>query len=290
MRHLDTDALATFIAVHDFGSFTAAATHLCKTQAAVSISIRRLEERLGHVLIDREKRGIALTSAGDVLMGYARRITKLSDEALHALQNDGPQEQIRIGMPDDYLERFGTPLIREFGAQPRFPRVEIVCDFSAALEMSLSNGGLDLALVTRRETESMSDFLFREQRQWCAAPNSFPEIQRPLPLALFPDACRGRPLILEALSKAQIPWRVAHISSHLSGVLTAVRVAGALTALPASAIPFDLRILGEPEGLPRLQDFNMALVTAAPHRPGVKQVASFLRLLANAPAITSAAA
>jgi len=77
MRHLNSDALATFIAVVDCGGFTAAADALGKTQAAVSIIVQRLEERVGKRLIDRLRRGVSLIVAGEILISYARRLRRL---------------------------------------------------------------------------------------------------------------------------------------------------------------------------------------------------------------------
>ncbi|MGF7190952.1 DNA-binding transcriptional LysR family regulator [Robbsia andropogonis] len=283
MRHLDTDALATFIAVHDLGGFTVAANHLFKTQAAVSLTIRRFEERLGQTLIDRTQRGIVLTKAGETLLTYARRIRKLEDEALRALHNHHVSVPVRVGMPDDYLERFSNQVIRRFGGVSVFPRVEIVCDFSTTLETLLAESALDLAIVTRDEKHTIGDFLFSEPRHWCCANGYFPERQKTIPLALFTEQCRARPLILRDLDAAHVPWHISYTASHLPGVLSAVRLGGALTALPASAVPKDFRVLGADDGLPVLSDIEMALVHARSERAdhvGVQEVAAFIHQVA----------
>jgi DNA-binding transcriptional LysR family regulator len=277
MRYLDTDALATLVAIHDLGSFTAAAQHLCKTQAGVSATIKRFEKKLGRTLIDRAQRGIVLTPAGETLLGYARSIRKLENEALLALRAEETITRVRVGMPDDYLEYFGTPLIRTFSRQSALPRVEIVCDFSTTLEKLVQEGTLDIAIVTRDTNHTNGEFLFRESRRWCSASEGRPELEQILPLALFPEGCRTRPLILRELEASQLRWHVVHVSTHLSGVLSAVRLGGALTALPASAIPADFRILGSADGLPTLADVNMALLVGNPGCRDIQQVSEFIR-------------
>ncbi|WP_429498228.1 LysR substrate-binding domain-containing protein [Robbsia andropogonis] len=207
----------------------------------------------------------------------------MEDEALRALHNHHVSVPVRVGMPDDYLERFSNQVIRRFGGVSVFPRVEIVCDFSTTLETLLAEGALDLAIVTRDEKHTIGDFLFSEPRHWCCANGYFPERQKTIPLALFTEQCRARPLILRDLDAAQVPWHISYTASHLPGVLSAVRLGGALTALPASAVPKDFRVLGADDGLPVLSDIEMALVHARSERAdhvGVQEVAAFIHQVA----------
>ncbi|HVL21867.1 MAG TPA: LysR family transcriptional regulator, partial [Amaricoccus sp.] len=80
-RHLDLTALRSFTAVADSGGVTRAATQLNLTQTAVSMQLKRLEEFLGQPLIDRSQRTVTLTAEGEQLLGYARRMLALNDEA-----------------------------------------------------------------------------------------------------------------------------------------------------------------------------------------------------------------
>ena len=83
---LDPDLLKAFVAVADSRSFTRAATRLNRTQSAVSMQIKRLEDRLGVALFNRTKANVDLSPAGEGLLGYARRILTLNDEAVGKLQ------------------------------------------------------------------------------------------------------------------------------------------------------------------------------------------------------------
>src|SRR6266404_5625051 len=189
MRHLNSDALATFIAVVDCGGFTAAADALGKTQAAVSIIVQRLEERVGKRLLDRSRRGVSLTAAGEILISYARRLRALEDEA---------RGRIRLGMPDDYLEVFGAPVTDRFAAAHPKVQVEILGQFSHQLEAMMERGEIDLAIITRAPSQARGELLRCEPQVWCAAAGERrPERQAVLPLALFPEGCRARPHILK---------------------------------------------------------------------------------------------
>ena len=97
--HLDSDLLRTFVAVAETGNFTRAATQVNRTQSAVSMQIKRLEDMVGEMLFSRGPRGVGLTRKGDELLSKARRIVSLLDEtaaSMSAPPLDGP---VRIGIP-----------------------------------------------------------------------------------------------------------------------------------------------------------------------------------------------
>lgn len=276
MRHLDTDCLAAFVAVIDCGGFTAAGERIGKTQAAVSLMLGRLEARVGRKLLERSRRGVALTDHGERLIGYARRIQMLEDEALMALECGQEATSIRIGMPDDYLETLGCELMQAFTQRHPHLQVEIICDFSSRLEVMITEGSIDIAIITRANAKAQGELLRREPMLWCAAPGHFPEQQRVLPLSLFSDNCRARPQIIEALDRLGTPWRVVSSSSHLPGVMHAVRLGTALTVLPASVVPSDWRILNN-EQLPELPNIELALLMPEHALLNTRRLAHFVR-------------
>jgi DNA-binding transcriptional LysR family regulator len=79
---LDSDQLRTFLAIADTGSFTRAADIVHKTQSAVSMQMKRLEERLGREIFARDGRASKLTEDGERLLDYARRIVRLNTECV----------------------------------------------------------------------------------------------------------------------------------------------------------------------------------------------------------------
>lgn len=277
MRHLNSEMLATFIAVVDCGGFTAAADRIGKTQAAVSLIINRLERRLGRKLLERTRHGVVLSSQGEILIGYARRMIALESEMLCAMDCGTDSTVVRIGMPDDYLDVLGSALLREFAARHPGVRVDILCDFSNRLEGLLAQGGIDLAVITRQPGHDVGQFLTRERQLWCTAPNRYPETDAVLPLALFADQCRARPRILAALDEARRAWRIVCSSSHLPGVQAAVNLSGALTVLPESVIPQGWRTPGRAQGLPDLPDLELALCMPDDAPLLVRRLAQFIQ-------------
>lgn len=277
MRHLSTDMLATFVAVVDCGGFTAAADRIGKTQAAVSLIVGRLEERIGRKLLDRQRQGTMLTSYGEVLISYARRLLALESELLCALDCGTDSSEIRIGMPDDYLDVVGSVLLREIASRYPHAQIEIQCDFSNQLENLLARGSIDMAIITRQPGHDTGEFLSREQQLWCTAGGCYPEREDVLLLALFGDQCRAKPGILASLDDARRPWRIVCTSSHLPGVKAAVRLSSALTVLPGTVIPADWRVLGRPQGLPDLPELEIALRVPDDASLLVRRLAQFVR-------------
>ena len=259
MQHIDIDALAVVLAVAKRMSFSAAARDLHRSQAAVSLGIGRLEKQLRHRLFERTPRGVVATPAGEILVAHARRMLALEDELLQALDGGAGAERVRLGLPDDYVTHVGASVLSRFASA--WPRVgvEITCDFSRRLEALVERGDLDLAVITRDRRSTLGEKLRDEPQLWCAAPDSRPEHEAVLPVALFNDQCRARPLILDALAESGRAWRLAYSCSHLQGIHAAVE-RGAAAVLPASCVPARFRVLGPEAALPALPPLELALL------------------------------
>jgi DNA-binding transcriptional LysR family regulator len=277
MRHFDTDSLETLVTIVDRGGFTVAGETLGKTQAAVSVIISRMEARLGKRLLERSRKGVTPTLAGEILLGYARRILSLEDEALAAIGGDEAAGRVRLAVPDDFVDVMLTPLIGAFSQ--RFPRIqlEIRCDLSFRIEPMLERGEVDIAIISQDRARPVGELLRHEQLAWCAARDHRPELIDPLPLAMFPEGCRCRPAALSALDAIGRPWRIAYTSSHMPGIQSAVGAGMAVTLLGVSSIPKEWRRLDAADGFPDLPALDIGLVVPANASVATKRFAAFLR-------------
>src|SRR5512136_734454 len=95
----DMDALRTMVIGTELGSFARAASQLGRSQAAVSMQLRKLERQADKPLFRRNGRGLVPTEAGDALLAYARRIIALNDEAAASLGATAAAASVRMGMP-----------------------------------------------------------------------------------------------------------------------------------------------------------------------------------------------
>lgn len=276
MQRLDHDGLRTFIAIIESGGFTAAGRILGKSQASVSEALSRLEHGLKQRLVERTTRKLSLTASGHVLLDYARRLQALEEEAIEVV-GGGTGRRVRIGMPDDYLERVGASILNQFAIANPGTQVETFCDFSSRLEEMIQIGAIDLAVITREPAHPKGELLREEPLVWFGTDAASPERLPELPLALFPEGCRARPRILDALRHSGRPWRVVYTSSHFHGVEAAVASGLAVTALPRCAASPRLKDLSGLPGLPPLPSVELAVLMRPECPPAAKRLAATVR-------------
>src|ERR671916_535781 len=124
---LDVDLLRTLVAIADTGSFNRAARAVFRTPSAVSMQMKKLEEQVGRPLFAKDGRSVILTPDGEALVGYGRRILKLTQEALQRFRAPEIEGTIRLGTPDDYAGRFLPDILARFAASHPQVEVDVTC-------------------------------------------------------------------------------------------------------------------------------------------------------------------
>jgi DNA-binding transcriptional LysR family regulator len=262
---LDTDQLRSFLAIVDSGSFTKAAERVHKTQSAVSMHVRRLEEQLDCALFVKQGRGARLTEEGEKLIEFARRIVQVEAGAFAALSRKGLRGAARLGIPDDYAESFLADILARFNRRHPLVEVSVVCEASTDLAPQVAAGALDLALITDYEGLKGLELLREEPLVWVAAERFQVEEGTPIPLALGSTTCCWRRATEEALTTVAAGVTRARVySKNFSAIGTVLRAGLAATILPASLVGPGLKRLGRAEGLPDLPLNRMGLI----HAPG----------------------
>jgi len=259
---LDTDQLRSFLAIVDLGSYTRAAERVNKTQSAVSMHIRRLEEQLACVLFSKHGRGMKLTREGEELIDYARRIVQAEAGALAALSRKGLRGSVRLGIPDDYAEAFLADILTRFNHQHPLVEVSATCENSIELAALTDAGAVDLALVTDYETLTGFELLREEPLAWCASPKLKIREGEPIPIAQGSVACIWRRACDEALGARKSLVRAVFTSKNFTAVGAVARAGLAATVLPVGMIGEGLRQLPADCGLPALPDTRMGLIFA----------------------------
>lgn len=255
---IDSELLRTFVAIADLGGFTRAAEAVNRTQSAVSMQMKRLEEDVvQRALFERDGRQVRLTAEGQVLLGYARRILKLHGEVINTLREPHMVGSVRIGTPDDYVMRFLPGILSRFAQAYPMVQVEVHCESSSQL---LQRQDLDLTIVTRMPGDEIGQLLRQERFVWAEALGFSPHEQTPMPLAMFNSDCFCRNWACNALETMDRDYRVAYTSPSLSALMAVVSAGLAVTAQLQSLITPDLRILGKAEGLPELPLCSIVLL------------------------------
>lgn len=259
---IDSELLRTFTVIADQGGFTRAADQLNRTQSAVSMQMKRLEEDvIQRPLFSREGRHVHLTAEGEMLLGYARRILRLQGEALNSLRTPDMVGLVRIGTPDDYVARFLPGVLARFARSFPLVQVEMHCEPSAQL---LQRHDLDLTIVTREPGKEIGELLRQEQLVWAQACGAELQHLEQLPLAMFNGDCFCRHWACNALEAQQRNYRVAYTSPSLSAIFAVVGAGLAITAQPRSLIPDSMQVLGPEHGLPEMPQASIVLLRNTP--------------------------
>lgn len=266
---LDTDLLRSFVLIAEGRSFTHAATVVGRTQSAVSMQMKRLEELLGKPLFRKAGRRTELTEHGQFLLARARGVVGMTDEIVAAFRAPRLAGRIRIGAPDDYATRYLPDIMARFAATHPDVEVLVVCEPSENLAEHLEAGRLDLSLVSVGCAPPRSEVVWQGPLLWVGS-RDHPDVHKrdPLPLALGHGACTWRRSAERALDDAGRRYRVAYMSNSQTGQHAAVLAGLAISVNTPCTLPPGLRILGPAEGLPPLPGFSIALaVSPAARQP-----------------------
>jgi DNA-binding transcriptional LysR family regulator len=257
---IDVDQLRTFIAIAECGSFTRAAETVNKTQSAVSMQMKRLEERLGREIFTRDGRASKLTEDGQRLLDYARRIIKLNMETVAAFSDTGLSGRVRLGVPDDYADRYLPEIMARFSRA--YPGVElsVICEPSVDLLERIDANELDLAIVTNCDSKRATETFRRERLLWVTSNRHPTHMEERLPLALGRPSCAWRRMAIDTLESVNRPFHILYSSSNAGAVAAAVLSGLAVSVLAESGLRPGMRVLTAADGFPELPDCRIGLV------------------------------
>ncbi|WNG21841.1 LysR family transcriptional regulator [Cystobacter fuscus] len=282
--NFDLDALRSFSVGMELGSFARAADKLGRSTSAVSAQLKKLEEQAGTPILRKEGRGLGLTDAGEVLLGYARRILELNDEACMAVGGLELEGWVRLGLQEDFCEHLLSDVLGRFARGHPGVRIEAKVARNGELMKQVQTAKLDLALAWHAGggTPHMEP-VGAYPLQWIG-PADWPlgpwcERNEPVPLVAFEAPCLVRSMATEALDRAGIPWRIVFTSPSLGGVWAAVAAGLGITVRTRFGMTPSLRILSPEEcGLPALPELGLAIhrAEAAP-TPACRRLLEIIR-------------
>lgn len=256
---LQIDWLRAFVAVVDAGSLTAAAPLVHRSQSALSMQLKKLEDAVGQPVLTRGPRHLALTTTGSELLHYARRLLELHAEAQGALHGPAITGRLSLGVPDDYAASYLTPVLRSFATRHAAVEITLVCEQSTVLIPKVQRGEVDLAVVTR-DRAGRGSLLLHEPLVWVGAARHEAWRREPLPIAVYEAGSKARTAPLAALKAQRRAYRIVCNSSSLPGHVAAVESGLAIAVLTRCSVPPNLQVLGARHGLPTLPAMEVALV------------------------------
>ena len=276
-RNLDLTALRSFVAVADAGGVTRASGFLNLTQSAVSMQIKRLEEMLGIDVLDRSGRQVALTAAGEQLLGYARRMLALNDEVMERMTRDPHEGEVVLGVPHDIVYPVIPQVLQHFArAFPRM-KVSLISSFTRVLKAQFGRGECDIILTTEDGVDAGGTTLAELPLVWVGAPGGVAWKSRPLKLA-YEHNCIFRQGVQAALDEAGVPWQMAVESDSTRTIEASVSADLAVHTVLAGSEPPYVERISHGGALPELQRMKVNLYVADPaHSPAVLEMAAMIQ-------------
>lgn len=258
--NLPTDLLRAFVSVIDLGGYTRAADALGRTQPAVSLQMKRLEELLDAKLLSHEGRELKLTEEGEALALYARQLLRLNDEAVAQLKGRSAKGQLRVGLPTDFSVSFLQEAIVGFAGEQAKVVLSITCDLSRKLLDLLHADELDIVIaLLAREKNPYLVRSWEERPIWAVARDFGLNRQAPVPLVTHPEGCEYRRRMTAALRAEGRDFRVAYTTPDIGGLQRAVSAGLGVTALTRKTLLADMRTLTSRDGFPAMESIRIGL-------------------------------
>lgn len=258
-RPLDLDAVRAFIHIAELRSFTRAAEATQTTQAAVSLKLKRLEQRLNCRLVDRTPRHVQLSAQGAAFLEQARELLKAHDRACAVFSER--RERTTIGISDHVAGPDLPELIARMNAQDPRLLIEIRIGSSDDLLQSFDRRELDSVLVRFGSGRSDGEILAEEKFGWYASPDWRHRSGEPVPIATMPEPCGVRSIAEKYLDDAGVPWTEVFVGGGVAAVTAAVMANLGVAALARRMLPLGAIDVGARLDLPELPSLPIVLHT-----------------------------
>jgi DNA-binding transcriptional LysR family regulator len=275
MVTLDVDAVQAFVTIADLQSFTRAAEALGTTQGAISVKLKRLEERLGQRLIERTPRSVRLSAQGAVFIVGARDFLAAHDRAVAGLTTG--RRRFGLGIAAHVAGPEVPTLLARLNAHDPGLTIEVRMDNSRTLLDAFDRGEIDAAIIRREDDRRDGEVLGPEHFGWYAAPQFEHRQGEPFRLAALAPACGVRDIAARALDAASIAWTEVFLGGTSSMVTAAVSAGLAISAFSCRLAPPGSIEVGQRFGLPSLPSTEIVMfstLTDAKSRTALRTLAA----------------
>lgn len=260
---VDVESLRTLLAVLDHGSMTRAARSLDMSQSAVSWKIKRLEARVGHVLIDRHGRSLTATRAARSILDDARDAVEAHDRVVGTLADPELAGEVTVAVELDLDLAALTRLLGGFRRRHPAVDVNLVVDSSPAVVARLRSADVDIGVLeTTDDQVQVGDIVVRTDSLVWVTGRTSPYQQGTVPVVTYGDDCVYRALGEPALRAARIDYRIALAVPTTAGVLASVHDGLGVAIVAATDVDDRVRPWAPAADLPPLPPVHTVLRTA----------------------------
>ncbi|MDN3558048.1 LysR family transcriptional regulator [Halomonas maura] len=256
MTNIPTDLLRTFVTIKDLGGFTSAGELLGRSQPAISLQVKKLEEILDTKIFLRGV-SLELTEDGEFLYEAARQMLEINDQIIAKVRGDNISGKVRLGIPNDFELAFLPRALRNLSRVYPNIIVEVDCEISKVILQRYQKGHYDIALAMERvkqdEDRDTRDYRL-ESLEWVYKESrNMDEQDEPISLIAYPQGCVYRSIMEEYLQGQQHPYRFMYTSTSLLGIFSAVEEGLGITAMAKSVVPDHLKHASSTRRLPELE-------------------------------------
>lgn len=259
MITLDVELLRTFVHIADTRSFTAAGSALGATQSAVSVRLKKLEDRIGRRLLERTPRSVTLTAQGEAFLQDARDVLTTHDNAIQRLLGENDEIELSLGVSDHAAGAYLPTVLANICSAIPDLRLSVTVGLSEHLMEDFNQGHFDAVVVRRDSTRRNGTPLFRDRLAWVSAARCSWRRGQPLPLLSLAAPCSVRARSIQALDDAGIPWIEVFVGTGVAAVQAAVTAGLGVACLGLRNKPSGAITLGHAEGLPSLADSDVVM-------------------------------
>lgn len=247
---LDIDAVRAFVLVAELASFTRAAEAVGMTQSAISLQLKRLEQRLGLHLVERTPRSVRLTEDGAGFLERARDLLAAHDRALSSRHE--PEHRLTIGFSDHVAGPDLARLIARVSSFDPALHLDVRIGYSGALLDAFDAGELGAAVVRHERHRRGGEKLLDDEIGWFAVPAFRQNAGEKIRLAMLAAPCGVRSHAIRTLDKARIGWVEAFTGGGVTAIAAAISAGLAAAPLAKRIAPPGAIDIGPTLGLPAL--------------------------------------
>lgn len=279
MKNIPMDLLRSFVIVTQVGGFTQAGELLGRSQPAISLQIKRLEELLSQILLIRRGQKIELTQSGQMLFEYARNILALNDEVLGRLDTTTISGKVKLGIPSEFATTLLPKIIARFRQANPNVTLEVNCDLSKNLLTKTARSQHDLILALHDDPKEAGHYLVKtDDLVWVSSHENDFQKDETVPLIVSHEGCIYRKRAINRLDAMARSWQIVYTIPDLTGIKAAIEEGLGITVLAKSTVPDSLRILKSSKKLPALGQVGISLVSSGKEEnEAVMKMSEYLR-------------
>jgi DNA-binding transcriptional LysR family regulator len=261
MKNLPMDLLRAFVSVSQLRSFTKAGELLGRSQPAVTLKIKRLEELVDQKLFLRGGKRLELSDSGIALYNYAKQILTLNDLAISQISKSTVHGKIRLGIPSEFATVLLPKIISRFAKAYPNVALEVNCELSKYLLTRAGRESHDLILVLAdQDTDLDGDLVKTDELVWVSSKKFNRTKKDAVPLIVASEGCIYRHTAMTGLSNASLSWKIVYTNPDLTGIQYAIQEGLGVTVLSRSIVPENLHILSASAGLPSLDRVSINII------------------------------